>query len=86
VRCAPTDGSHAEVGYAIGRRLGTAVDRNRLRRRLRAVVTEVGEQIEPGRYLIGANPDAAELSFEELRTFTHRALAAAGVLAETATR
>lgn len=55
----------AAVAYAIGRSVGGAVDRNRLRRRLRAVVAEL--DLAPGTYLIGAGPAAATLSHQELR-------------------
>ena len=49
----------------MGRAYGTAVRRNRLRRRVRAVLRELS--LTPGLYLIGAVPTAAELSPEELR-------------------
>jgi ribonuclease P protein component len=55
------------VAYAIGRKVGGAVVRNRLRRRLRAVVGSLGSQLRPGAYLIAAAPEAAGLSVEELR-------------------
>jgi ribonuclease P protein component len=57
------------VGYAIGRPIGTAVTRNRLRRRLRAVVhDEARLGLPPGWYLIGASPGADELPAADLRT------------------
>ncbi|MGI8685357.1 MAG: ribonuclease P protein component [Acidimicrobiales bacterium] len=55
------------VAYAIGRSVGGAVVRNRLRRRLRAVVSELEPQLRPGAYLVGAAPEAASLSFGELQ-------------------
>lgn len=55
------------VAFAIGRPVGTAVDRNRLRRRLRAVLAEL--DLAPGTYLIGAGPAASTLSHQELRDF-----------------
>jgi ribonuclease P protein component len=57
-----------QVGFAVGRRVGGAVQRNRLRRRLRAIATEVAADLVPGAYLIGAAPEAATLPFRELRT------------------
>ena len=54
------------VAYAIGKPVGTAVVRNRLRRRLRAMVTELA--LPPGTYLVVATPAAAELAFAELRS------------------
>ena len=65
------------VAYAIGRRVGGAVQRNRLRRRLRALVADLEPDMEPGAYLIGAAPEAAVMGFEELRASLARALQAA---------
>jgi RNase P protein component len=43
------------------------VRRNRCRRRLRAIATEVADRFPPGSYLIGLGPEAATMSFAELR-------------------
>jgi len=53
------------VAFAIGRAVGSAVVRNRLRRRLRMLIS--AEQLPPGRYLIGARPPVTKRTFEELR-------------------
>lgn len=67
------------VAYAIGRKVGSAVVRNRLRRRLRSIVYEVAAQLRPGAYLVGMAPAAAALPFEDLRNHVTTAiLAAAG--------
>ena len=42
----------ARVAYAIPRRVGTAVERNRIRRRLRAVLDQ--RSLTPGAYLVTA--------------------------------
>lgn len=55
------------VAYAIGKRFGGAVERNRCRRRLRAVIRELVADMPPGAYLIGAGPGAGDLAFRELR-------------------
>ncbi len=52
------------VAYAIGRSVGGAVERNRLRRRLRAIVRD--GDLAPGSYLLSAAPAAARLPFDEL--------------------
>jgi len=52
------------VAFAIGRAVGPAVVRNRLRRRLRALL--VNSAVPPGIYLFGATPKACELTFDEL--------------------
>jgi ribonuclease P protein component len=55
------------VAFAVPRKVGTAVDRNRFRRRLRAVVAETIASIPPGTYLVGVDQGVRELHFQELR-------------------
>ncbi len=52
------------VAFAIGRSTGNAVTRNRLRRRLRALLA--ASDAVPGWYLVGATPTTVELTFAEL--------------------
>ena len=66
------------VAYAIGHLVGGAVVRSRLRRRMRAVVSELGPHLRPGAYLVGAAPEAATLSFEELKEMVSGAFDDAG--------
>jgi ribonuclease P protein component len=53
------------MAFAIGRPVGPAVVRNRLRRRLRVIVRQ--HDFAPGYWLIGARPRAVELSFDQLQ-------------------
>jgi ribonuclease P protein component len=69
--------SKAEIAYALGKKLGGAVVRNRLRRRLRAIVITEGIELSPGAYLVSAGPGATTLSFDELRVAMGQALRAA---------
>lgn len=62
------------VAFALGRRVGSAVVRNQLRRRLRGCLRDAAPRLPPGAYLIGASPDAASLSYEDLRMTLDRAL------------
>ena len=72
--------SPPRVGYSVGRRVGPAVTRNRVRRRLRAIVRELAEESETGlasgAYLVGAGPTAATQSYRELRGQVAECLAA----------
>jgi ribonuclease P protein component len=62
------------VAYSVGRKVGSAVIRNRLRRRLRAIVADYAARLAPGAYLISARPRAAQMSFDELRSAVGGAL------------
>lgn len=57
-----------QVAYAIPRAVGGAVERNRLRRRLRAAVRELEPELLPGgAYLVGAGAAAVNTSPARLR-------------------
>jgi ribonuclease P protein component len=62
------DGDRARVGYAVGRRIGGAVERNRLRRRMRAVIQEIEKEtgLRPGAYLVAPGRTASGLGHDEL--------------------
>lgn len=75
------DGEQAtRVGYAIPRRVGGAVVRNRIRRRLRHVLADLAKQdaglVPGGAMLIKVGPEAVPLGTEELRDDVVRLLEA----------
>lgn len=72
------------AAFAVGRKVGGAVVRNRLRRRLRHVLAEQAATMRPGAYLVAAGPAAVGLSPEELRTTVSSALRSVGALEDTA--
>jgi ribonuclease P protein component len=72
------DAPEPRVAYAIGKRVGRAVVRNRLRRQLRAAVDDMAE-LRPGAYLVAVGPAATGLSYEDLRTKVVTAMTAASV-------
>jgi ribonuclease P protein component len=58
------------VAYAIGRRFGTAVERNRARRRLRAAVALDEALLLPGgAYLLAADRTVLTIPFATLREY-----------------
>lgn len=61
----PAEGGRPAVAFAIGRSVGNAPARNRLRRRIRAILADL--DLAPGTYLVSAGPAATRLTPEELR-------------------
>jgi ribonuclease P protein component len=59
-----------EVAFAVGRAYGTAVRRNRLRRRIRGALLEMS--LPPGLFLFGATPAADRLTTPQLRSALDR--------------
>ena len=75
VRYVTDDASGAiRAAYAINRKVGNAVVRNRLRRRMRAIVTSYATDLPAGAYVISTDPSGAVLRYEELRAAMGQAL------------
>src|SRR5262245_18823128 len=67
VRTRGNDLDHNRYGIATGRKLGKAVERNRVRRRVREILRQLDGSIQSGRdILVVARPDSATASFAEL--------------------
>lgn len=69
------------AAFAVGRRVGPAVVRNRVRRRLRAIATEL--DLAPGAYLVAAGPDCVGLPYDQLRRHVTAAITSATGSADT---
>jgi ribonuclease P protein component len=68
LRALRTDGTASRVGLSTPRALGGAVQRNRVRRRLRALLRERADDLGVGwDLLLIARPGAAQASHAELR-------------------
>jgi ribonuclease P protein component len=65
--------SGVQVAYAVNRRVGSAVVRNRLKRRLRAIVSERVSSLPAGTYVVRAGPGGSLLGFDELRVAMNQA-------------
>lgn len=67
VRGVRTDSSVSRIGFAVPKKVGTAVVRNRVRRRLRAALAQ--QPLAPGwDIVIGVRPPAARQRFATLAT------------------
>ena len=69
--------SRPQLAFAISRKVGNAVIRNRLRRQLRGLFVEARELAPAGAYLVSTGPGTAGLPFSELRKAMIQALQAA---------
>jgi ribonuclease P protein component len=77
VRFVANASDHDRFGISTGRRVGGAVQRNRVRRRVRALLQHTPNQTGQGwDILIVARPASAEASFAELRGALERLLGA----------
>lgn len=76
---ADPSGTSVDVAYAISRRVGNAVVRNRIRRRLRALIDHLDPQPLPGSYLIKCGNETGSLSYEQLSTHLQQAFERASV-------
>ena len=65
--CPDPSTTTTSVAFALNRALGTAVTRNQLRRRLRALLLEMDSTLPGGMLLIGATSRATELTFDQMR-------------------
>ena len=68
------DWDRREVAYAVNRKVGNAVQRNLLRRRMRAIVADRATDLPAGAYLVRSGPEGPALEFRELKVAMSRAM------------
>lgn len=74
-----TDERPARVGVTATRGLGGAVERNRAKRRARAVIREVRDEIRPGTdVVVAASAGALSANFQDMVTSLRSALERTG--------
>ena len=73
---AGADRERLRLGVSVSRRVGNAVERNRVRRRLREIFRRTRDPLASpgGRLVVNARPSAAAVSFRELSEDYGRAL------------
>ena len=60
-------GRELKVGFSVSKKVGKAVTRNKVKRRLRECFRPYLGDVKTGLYVIVARPSAAEAAFESLR-------------------
>ena len=68
------DWDRSQVAYAVSRKVGNAVERNRLRRRLRAIVADCAADLPVGAYQVRSSDGGPALDFDELKVAMSQAL------------
>jgi ribonuclease P protein component len=66
---ADVDEPVARVAYAVSKKVGGAVVRNRVRRRLRPMMDQLDREarLAPGGYLVGVRPEVVDVPGADLR-------------------
>ncbi len=59
--------TNPRIAFAVSKKVGNSVERNRIRRRIRAAVTSNLDQLAPGNYLIIPGSGVLDASFNELK-------------------
>lgn len=68
------------MAYVTGKRVGSSVVRNKVRRRLRAIMAELGDELHAGAYLVRASQSTGKAKYDEMREDVWESLRSLGAL------
>lgn len=68
------DWDRSQVAYGVNRTVGNAVQRNLLRRRMRAIISGQADGLPTGAYVVHIGRDGPTLQFDELKVAMSEAL------------
>jgi ribonuclease P protein component len=66
--------TEVKFGFVVSKSLGGAVSRNRVKRQLRAISSQLLTQVKPVSIVIRTHPAATKASFDQLRASLNQAL------------
>lgn len=81
----PKEQPHFRVGLSVSKKLGNAVTRNQIKRRIRHILTEIRSQMTKDDFVIIARKGVEELTYQELKQNLHHVLKLAKILQEGVT-
>lgn len=79
-RLDPEGRKHFRVGLSVGKKIGNAVTRNAVKRKIRAALQELGPTLLPLDFIVIARPGLEKLSYEEVRSNLEHVLKLAKII------